>query len=296
MHDVPRQLTVEELAELFEGRTRLVEKLAEQEDPLGAARDVIGQLKERDKLEALNAHPAIGAKRLSARSAAEQGGDADPVVLTELAYLNQVYEEKFGCTPVEYVEELGWLAEDVWCAHCVHLSAQDVAKFGEHDVGVAHCPSSNMRLGAGMAPVRELLDAGARVGLGVDGSASNERGDLFLEVKQALLVARARGGPKALTAREALRLGTRGSAAVLGRDDIGRLSPGKRADFAVWRTDGLELGGASDPVAGLVFAGPHRVDRLYVAGEEVVRDGRLVRGDEDEIAREQRRQAERFAA
>jgi len=205
-------------------------------------------------------------------------------------------QEKFGCTPVEYVEELGWLAEDVWCAHCVHLSAADVAKFGRQDVGVAHCPSSNMRLGAGMAPVRELLDAGARVGLGVDGSASNERGDLFLEVKQALLVARARGGPKALTAREALRLGTRGSAAVLGRDDIGRLSPGKRADFAVWRTDGLELGGASDPVAGLVFAGPHRVDRLYVAGEEVVRDGRLVRGDEDEIAREQRRQAERFAA
>ena len=103
MHDVPRQLTVEELAELFEGRTRLVEKLAEQEDPLGAARDVIGQLKERDKLEALNAHPAIGAKRLSPRSAAEQGGDADPVVLTELAYLNQVYEEKFGFRFVVFV-------------------------------------------------------------------------------------------------------------------------------------------------------------------------------------------------
>jgi cytosine/adenosine deaminase-related metal-dependent hydrolase len=153
-----------------------------------------------------------------------------------------------------------------------------------------------MRLGAGMAPVRELLDAGVRVGLGVDGSASNERGDLFLEVKQALLVARARGGPKALTARDALRLGTRGSAAVLGRDDIGQLAAGKRADFAVWRTDGLELGGAADPVAGLVFAGPHRVDRLYVAGEEVVRDGQLVRDDEGEIAREQRRQAERFAA
>jgi len=103
VHDVPRQLTVEELAELFEGRTRLVEKLAEQEDPLGAARDVIGQLKERDKLEALNAHPAIGAKRLSPRSAAEQGGDADPVVLTELAYLNQVYEEKFGFRFVVFV-------------------------------------------------------------------------------------------------------------------------------------------------------------------------------------------------
>src|SRR5207248_9884022 len=155
-----------------------------------------------------------------------------------------------GCTPVEYLEELGWLAGDVWCAHCVHLSAQDVAKFGRQDVGVAHCPSSNMRLGAGLAPVRELLDAGVRVGLGVDGSASNERGDLFLEVKQALLVARARGGPKALTARDTLRLGTRGGAAVLGRDDLGSLEPGKRADFAVWRTDLLELAGAeADPVA-----------------------------------------------
>ena len=215
--------------------------------------------------------------------------------LAETVEEEQFAKEKFGRTPVEYVEELGWLAQDVWCAHCVHLSSDDVAKFGRHDVGVAHCPSSNMRLGAGIAPVRELLDAGVRVGLGVDGSASNERGDLFLEVKQALLVARARGGPKALTARDALRLGTRGGAAVLGRDDIGELSPGKRADFAVWRADVLELGGASDPVAGLVFAGPHRVDHLYVGGEEVVRDGHLVRGDEDEIAREQRRHAERFA-
>ena len=216
--------------------------------------------------------------------------------LAETVEEEEFAQEKFGCTPVEYLEELGWLAEDVWCAHCVHLSGDDVAKIGRHDVGVAHCPSSNMRLGAGIAPVRELLDAGVRVGLGVDGSASNERGDLFLEVKQALLVARARGGPKALTARDALRLGTRGSAAVLGRGDIGQLATGKRADLAVWRTDGLELGGASDPVAGLVFAGPHRVGRLYVGGEEVVRDGHLVRGDEVEIAREQRREAERFAA
>ena len=215
--------------------------------------------------------------------------------LAETAEEEEFAREKFGCTPVEYVEELGWLAADVWCAHCVHLSPDDVAKFGARDVGVAHCPTSNMRLGAGLAPVRELLDAGVRVGLGVDGSASNERGDLFLEVKQALLVARARGGPKALTVRDALRLGTRGGAAVLGRDDIGELSPGKRADFAVWRTDGLELGGASDLLAGLVFAGPHRVDRLYVGGQEIVRDGHLVGADEEELAREQRRQAERFA-
>jgi cytosine/adenosine deaminase-related metal-dependent hydrolase len=204
--------------------------------------------------------------------------------------------ELHGCTPVEYLDGLGWLAEDVWCAHCVHLAEGDVRRFGETRTGVAHCPTSNMRLGAGIAPVRELLDSGVRVGLGVDGSASNERGDLFLEVKQALLVARARGGPQALTARDALRLGTRGGAAVLRRDDIGSLEPGKNADFAVWRTDGLELGGAADPIAGLVLSGPHRVDRLVVGGVDVVRDGRLVRADEDEIARAHRRQAERLAS
>ena len=169
------------------------------------------------------------------------------------------------------------------------------ARFADTGTGAAHCPTSNLRLGAGVAPVRDLLDAGVRVGLGVDGSASNERGDLLLEVKQALLVARGRGGPAALTVRDALRLGTRGGAAVLGRDDIGSLEPGKRADIAVWRTDGLELAGAADLVAGLVLSAPHRVDRLYVGGEEVVRDGRLVRADEEEIARHHRAQARRFA-
>ena len=177
----------------------------------------------------------------------------------------------------------------------MHLSPDDVSDFAASDTGVAHCPTSNLRLGAGVAPVRDYLDAGIRVGLGVDGSASNERSDLLNEVKQALLVARWRGGPTALTAREALRLGTRGGASLLGRDDIGSLEPGKRADFAVWRTDGLELGGALDPVAGLVLSAPHRVDRLVVEGEDVVRDGALVRADEDEIARDQRAQARRFA-
>jgi cytosine/adenosine deaminase-related metal-dependent hydrolase len=204
--------------------------------------------------------------------------------------------ELYGCTPVEYLGEVGWLADDVWCAHCVHLSDDDVETFGAQGVGVAHCPTSNMRLGAGIARVRDLLDAKVRIGLGVDGSASNERSDLFMEVKQALLVARVHGGPKAMTAREALRLGTRGGAAVLGRDDIGQLSPGRRADVAVWRTNGLELGGADDLVAGLVFSGPHRVDRLYVNGDEIVRDGRLVRADEGDIAKEHRVQAERFVS
>jgi cytosine/adenosine deaminase-related metal-dependent hydrolase len=208
----------------------------------------------------------------------------------EDAYCRELY----GCTPVEYLERVGWIAGDAWCAHCVHLSDDDVRTFATAGVGVAHCPTSNLRLGAGVAPVRELLDAGARVGLGVDGTASNERGDLFVEVKNALLVARGRGGPAALTARDALRLATRGGAEVLRRDDLGVLAPGKRADLAIWRTDGLEFGGADDLVANLVLSGPHRVDRLIVAGRDVVRGGALVNADEQEIAREHRKQAARL--
>ncbi|HEY6054153.1 MAG TPA: 8-oxoguanine deaminase [Gaiellaceae bacterium] len=202
--------------------------------------------------------------------------------------------ELYGCRPVEYLEEVGWLDGDVWCAHCVHLSDTDIATFAERGVGVAHCPSSNLRLGAGVARVRELLDAGVRVGLGVDGSASQERGDIFGEVKQALLCARGRGGPTALGTRDAIRLGTRGGAALLGRDDIGSLEPGKRGDVAVWSTAGLEFGGAVDRVANLVFSGPHRVERLYVGGREVVGEGQLVTADEQEIVREHRKQAARF--
>jgi cytosine/adenosine deaminase-related metal-dependent hydrolase len=142
--------------------------------------------------------------------------------------------------------------------------------------------------------VRPLLDAGVRIGLGVDGTASNERSDLFVEVKQALLVARGRDGGAALTARDALRLGTRGGAEVLRRADIGSLEPGKRADVAIWRTDTLEFGGADDLVANLVLSGPHRVDTLLVGGREVVRGGALVDADEQEIAAEHRKQARRL--
>jgi len=202
--------------------------------------------------------------------------------------------ELYGCRPVEYLEQLGWLAGDVWCAHCVHLDGGDIGKLAATGTGVAHCPTSNLRLGAGVAPVRSLLDAGGRVGLGVDGSASNERGDLLFDVKQALLVARGRDGPTALTAREALRLATRGGADLLGRSDLGAIEPGRCADLAVWRRDMLELAGARDPVAGLVLSAPHRVDRLLVGGEDVVRDGELVRASEQEIAQEHRRQAEKF--
>jgi cytosine/adenosine deaminase-related metal-dependent hydrolase len=216
--------------------------------------------------------------------------------LAETVEEDEYCRELYGCRPVEYLRELGWIDSDVWCAHCVHLNDEDIETFGRGGVGVAHCPTSNMRLGAGIARVRELADAGVDVGLGVDGSASNERGDLLLEVKQALLVARARGGPAAMTARDALRLGTRGGAAVLGRDDLGSLEPGKRADIAVWRTDTLEMAGSRDLVPGLVLSAPHRVDRLYVGGEEVVREGRLVHADEEEIARHHRVQAGKLAS
>jgi cytosine/adenosine deaminase-related metal-dependent hydrolase len=216
--------------------------------------------------------------------------------LAETVEEEEYCQEIYGCRPIEYMTELGWLDRDVWCAHCVHLSSEDVAQFAETDTGVAHCPTSNLRLGAGVAPLRELLDAGVRVGLGVDGSASNERSDLVAEVKQALLCARGRGGGEALTAREALQLGTRGGAEILRRPDLGSLQPGSCADLAAWRLDRLELAGADDPVAGVVLAGPLPVDRLYVGGDEVVRDARLVRADEAEIAKEQRRQAAKFAA
>jgi cytosine/adenosine deaminase-related metal-dependent hydrolase len=216
--------------------------------------------------------------------------------LAETAEEEAYCREAHGCRPVEYLERLGWLADDVWCAHCVHLDDADVARFAQTGTGVAHCPSSNLRLGAGVAPLRRLLDARVPVGLGVDGSASNEGGDLALEARQALLLARGRDGPGALTAREALRLATRGGAAVLGRDNLGSLEPGRSADLAVWRTDGIVFTGANDPVAALVLGGPHRVDRLLVRGEEVVAGGHLLRADEAEIAQEQRRQTEKLAA
>jgi cytosine/adenosine deaminase-related metal-dependent hydrolase len=210
--------------------------------------------------------------------------------LAETVEEEEYCRELYGCRPVEYLAELGWLEGDVWCAHCVHLNDADIAAFAAGGVGVAHCPTSNLRLGAGIARVRELLDARVRVGLGVDGSASNERGDLSLEVKEALLVARARGGPGALTAREALRLGTRGGAEVLGRDDIGSLEPGKSADFAIWDDDWI-FSGAEDPVAALVFGGPRTASGLVVAGRHVLEN--VV---EDEIVREHRKAAARFVS
>jgi len=203
--------------------------------------------------------------------------------------------DRFGRSPLELLDDLGFLGDDAWLAHCVHLADKDTRRIAETGTGVAWCPTSNLRLGSGIAPVRSLLDEGAAVGLGVDGSASNDAGDMIGEVRQAMLVSRAGGDPAALSARDALRVATRGSAACLGRDDIGSLEAGKRADVALFSLDGLSFVGAeSDPVAAVVHSGPHRVRHLLVEGAMVVRDGRLVNADEEALAAEGRRVARRI--
>jgi cytosine/adenosine deaminase-related metal-dependent hydrolase len=195
--------------------------------------------------------------------------------------------ELFGVRPVEYLEQVGWLGDDVWLAHCVHLDEREVRRFGDTATGVAHCPSSNARLGAGIAPVAALTAAGAPVGLGVDGAASNEAGELSGELRQALLVARLNGGPQALTAREALALGTIHGARCLGREaEIGSLEPGKLADIALWPLGDLDHAGIQDPVAALVLGPRPRVNHLLVGGKTVVEHGRLTTADEETIASE----------
>ena len=188
--------------------------------------------------------------------------------------------KEFGCTPVEYAEQLGWLGPDVWLAHGVHLDDAAVARLGATGTGVAHCPSSNARLGAGLARVRDLLDAGVPVGLGVDGSASQEAAHLGEELRQALYVARLRGGPAALSARESLRLGTMGGARCLGRaDDLGSIEVGKLADLVLWRLDGLAHDGIDDKVAALVLGAAAPVELALVGGRPVVERGELVHAD-----------------
>ena len=206
--------------------------------------------------------------------------------------------ELFGCRPVEYLEQLGWLGDDVWLAHCVHLDDAEVRRFGETRTGVAHCPSSNARLGAGIAPVPALVRAGAPVGLGVDGAASNEAGELGGELRQALLVARLAGhGPRALTARESLELGTIHGARCLGREaEIGSLEAGKVADVALWRIDDVDHAGIADPVAALVMGPRPLVDTLLVGGRVVVEAGELRTGDERVIARDLGVQSRRLAS
>jgi cytosine/adenosine deaminase-related metal-dependent hydrolase len=216
-------------------------------------------------------------------------------LMTETVEEDEFCLEHYGMRPLEYVEELGWLGDDVWLAHCVHLDEREVRRMGDSATGVAHCPTSNARLGAGIAPVRGLLDAGAPVGLGVDGAASNESGELTDELRGALLVARIRGGPAALTAREALELATRHGARCLGREDeLGRLEVGALADVALWRLDDAGRAGIADPVAALVLGPPRPVHALFVNGEPVVEDCELLNVDAATLAADLARESARL--
>jgi 8-oxoguanine deaminase len=195
--------------------------------------------------------------------------------------------ERFGRRPVELMEDLGWTGDDVWYAHGIHLNDAEVDRIAEVKTGIAHCPSSNMRLGAGTCRVEDLVRAGATVGLGVDGAASNEDANLAVEAHQAMLLARVRGmSPRALDARGALRLATRGGADCLGRNDCGELEPGGCADIACFRVDDLAHAGMKDLVAAIALAPPSRAQTVVVNGRVVVRDSRLATADEDQISRD----------
>lgn len=186
--------------------------------------------------------------------------------------------ERFGQRPGDYAEALGWLGNDVWHAHCVHLDQSEYNSFARTHTGVAHCPSSNMRLASGIAPVRAMLDCGVPVGLGVDGSASNDSSHMLAEARQALLLQRVMGNPMAMTAREALAVATVGGAEVLGRDDIGRLAPGMAADLIAFDLNTIDYAGGAvhDPVAALVFCAPQKVNFALVNGVVRVQDGQPV--------------------
>ncbi|MFC4906017.1 8-oxoguanine deaminase [Actinomadura gamaensis] len=193
--------------------------------------------------------------------------------------------EQFGMTPTEYMDSIGWLGPDVWLAHCVHLHDTDIKRLAETKTGTAHCPSSNARLGAGIARVSALLEAGATVGLGVDGAASAEMVPLAGEIRQAMYFQRAKHGPTALTARQALEMATMGGARCLGRqDEIGSLEAGKLADIALWRVDGFHAA-IDDPVVAFGYGGTPPLARLLVGGRTIVRDDTLVSVPQDEVGR-----------
>ena len=204
---------------------------------------------------------------------------------------------RFGLRPLELLDDRGWLGPDVWLAHCVQLNDRDIGLVAETGTGVAWCPTSNLRVVGGIAPARALLDRGATVGLGVDGSASNDVGNMALEARMAMLVPRAVGGTGAMSARDALRVATRGGAGCLGRPELGSLEVGKRADVALFAADGLTFAGAeADLVAGVLLCPGPRVRHLFVEGRPVVRDGRLVNADEDQLVASARRVAARLPA
>ena len=196
--------------------------------------------------------------------------------------------EKFGCRPGQYAEELGWTGKDVWHAHCVKLDKQEINLFSRSRTGVSHCPCSNCRLGSGIAPINEMLTSGVNVGLGVDGSASNDSGSLISEARQAMLLQRVSKGADAMSAMDALELATRGGADILGRPECGRIQIGARGDLAIWDISGIDSAGSWDPAA-LLLAGPKKVKHLVVEGRIIVCDGNIVTVKMSEVLSETKR-------
>lgn len=205
--------------------------------------------------------------------------------------------QKFGKRPVDYAEHLEWMGNDVWFAHSVWVNDDEIKRYARFGAGIAHCPSSNMRLASGIAPIVKMLQAGVKVGLGVDGSASNDSSHMLAEARQAMLLQRVGGDPRALSARQALELGTLGGARVLGRDDIGSLEPGKAADFIGIKLNRLDFAGAlHDPVSAIVFCTPPRVDLSVINGRVIVQDGQLMTLDVIPVIERHNRMAREMVA
>lgn len=266
---LPPDAVVEDEAAILKDSARLVDAF---HDPKPGAMIQVGlaPCSPFSVSKGLMADAAVLAREKGVRLHTHLAEDADDVAYSL---------EMFGQTPGDYAESLGWVGDDVWHAHCVKLAAREIDIFAQTGTGIAHCPCSNCRLGSGIAPVRSIIDAGVPVGLGVDGSASNDSGNLAAEARQAMLLQRVNLGAEAMTARAALRLATRGGAQVLGRDDLGQLTPGKRADIAVWDVSGIDSAGSADPAAFLL-AGPTKVRDLWVEGRLIVDQGRLTTLDE----------------
>ncbi len=263
---LPPDFLVEEEAEILRDSQRLIETY---HDPADFARIQVGLAPcspfsvSRDLMR----ETAVMARSYGVRLHTHLAENAQDVVYSQ---------ESFGQRPGAYAEELGWVGEDVWHAHCVQLDESEIRLFAKTGTAVAHCPCSNMRLGSGIAPLRRMLDSGVPVGLGVDGSASNDGGDLLGEARQAMLLQRVREGAAGMTAREALKVATLGGARALGRKDLGYLAPGMAADFAAFSTDTATMAGAgSDPLAALVFCGPHRARYTVVGGDVLVDQGKI---------------------